>query len=435
MMRPEAKRTRVVITGVGVISPIGTSFEAFRARMRSGESGIGEVDLYDVRHAPSPAGGQVRGFDLRRAAPRALAERVRALGDRRSEFGCGALLLAWDDARLAGAYDPQRIAVSLGTGAASYHLGEFDDVVGRIRRGRRSGADLLETARRRRSAADAGAERHFVDSALHATSDALGIAGPRSTHLSTCAASAISVGLGLQMVRSGAVDACLAGGYDSFLSPNGVASFTLLGAHSAADRPPAELMKPFDRHRDGMVIGEGAAILVLERLESARARGAQVLAEVCGAGASMDATSVLAPHPEGEGAAKALRAALRSAGVAAADVDYINAHGTATSLNDVAETRAIKAVFGERAYEIPVSSSKPMFGHLIGASGAVEILATLAALTDQFVPPTLNLHDPDPDCDLDYVPLRGRPARIRRALSNSFGFGGYNASVVLAEAR
>jgi len=423
-------RERIGVTGFGLVTPIGHDWSEFNERLWSGRSGITEVDLFDTRHAPSRAGGQVRGFRAREWMPPGLAREVERLGDRRAAFAAASLLAAWDHAGMDRAYTGDRVALSLGTGSTSHDYRELGDLFARLRGG---GDDRIRSLLERpaRPAARRRAPRHLVDATLGAVAEILDVRGPRQCHVSTCAASGVAVATALRMLRRGDVDACLTGGCDSLLTPNGVASFALLGALSVADRPPHDLLRPFDRRRDGMVIGEGATVFVLERVAAARERGATVYAEVCGAGLSMDAFNVLAPHPEGRGATLAMARALADGDLAPASVDYVNAHGTATALNDPAETRAIKRVLGRHVSHVPVSSSKPMFGHLIGASGAVEMLVALAALVEQRIPPTLNLREPDPECDLDYVPQKARAGNLRVVLSNSFGFGGYNACVAL----
>jgi 3-oxoacyl-[acyl-carrier-protein] synthase II len=255
--------------------------------------------------------------------------------------------------------------------------------------------------------------------------------GPNNTVVTACAAGTQAVGEAFRLIARNDADIMLAGGADSRIDPLLFVAYTVLGAVSRSDRPPEQVSRPFDHDRDGFVLAEGAAILVLEDYERARQRSARIYAEVSGYGSSFDAYAITKPEPEGRGAALAMKAALREARFAAGHIDYINAHGTSTRLNDLMETNAIKRVFGERAYEIPCSSIKSMVGHLIGAAGALEAAATALTLHEGVVPPTINLNKPDPDCDLDYVPNESREVRVTRAVSNSFGFGGQNASLVL----
>jgi 3-oxoacyl-[acyl-carrier-protein] synthase II len=257
--------------------------------------------------------------------------------------------------------------------------------------------------------------------------------GPNNTIVTACSASTQAVGEAARIIERGDADVILAGGADSRIDPLSLVAYSLLGAVTTADRPPEELSRPYDRKRDGFVLGEGAACLVLESEEHAKARGASIYAEVAGYGSSFDAYAVTSPEPEGRGAIQAMKAALRDAKVGPDDVDYISAHGTSTVLNDRMETIAVKKLFGDRAAKVPMSSIKSMIGHLIGAAGAIEAVTSVLAIRDGVVPPTINLTDPDPECDLDYVPNEAREAKVRTVLSNSFGFGGQNAALVLRE--
>jgi 3-oxoacyl-[acyl-carrier-protein] synthase II len=255
--------------------------------------------------------------------------------------------------------------------------------------------------------------------------------GPNNTVVTACTAGTQAVGEAFRLIARDDAEVMLAGGADSRIDPLLFVAYTVLGAVSRSDRPPEQVSRPFDQDRDGFVLAEGAAILVLEDYERARKRSARIYAEVCGYGSSFDAYAITKPEPEGKGAANAMKAALREARFDADHIDYINAHGTSTKLNDLMETNAVKRVFGDRAYKIPCSSIKSMVGHLIGAAGALEAATTALTLSEGVLPPTINLNKPDPDCDLDYVPNEAREVRVHRAISNSFGFGGQNAALVL----
>jgi 3-oxoacyl-[acyl-carrier-protein] synthase II len=427
--RRKGDRDRVVITGVGLVTPLGSTWSGFCDRLLQNESAIEEIDLFDTKWAPNRAGGQVRDFDWG-DVPRDLARELSSLRTRSINFAARALFAAREDAKVTGFCAPHRVGISLGTGLISFDLAECRTLYGVLKDGgaRPDVAQELASELRRRSL---HAERHAPGWAVRRIADRLDARGPTRVHASTCAASAIAIAEGLNRLRRREIDVCYAGGFDSQLHPFGVGMFAQLGALSLSDRPPAQQLRPFDRDRDGMVIGEGAAIVTLERKVDAEARGARIRAVLLGAGASMDAWDLTAPHPAGRGAVSAMRRALRDAGVGPERVDYVNAHGTGTLLNDPIETLAVKRLFGPRATRVPISSCKPAFGHLIGASGAIEALATLAAIERRCLPPTLNLEHADEECDLDYVPLVARPARVDVALSNSFGFGGYNAAIVL----
>jgi 3-oxoacyl-[acyl-carrier-protein] synthase II len=260
-----------------------------------------------------------------------------------------------------------------------------------------------------------------------------GAQGPNNTIVTACSASTQAIGEAMRIVERGDAEVMLAGGADSRIDPLSLVAYTLLGALSPSRRPPEQVSRPFDRDRDGFVLGEGGACLVLEAEEHARARGATIYAECAGYGSAFDAFAVTQPEPEGRGAVQSMREALKDARLQPDEIDYISAHGTSTVLNDLAETVAVKTVFGARAPKVPMSSIKSMIGHLIGAAGALEALVSVLAIRDGIVPPTINYESPDPQCDLDYVPNAAREMRVRTVLSNSFGFGGQNASLVLRE--
>ena len=415
---------RVWITGAGVVSPIGNGFAAFADGCLAGRSGIGPITLFDAATFKHRIAGEVRGL-----APAPLEERyprLRRVRDRKVLLGVAAAEQAIEHAGL-GPRDlaGERSAIVLGAGLDVVLLedirGRTDDVEAAVSEKLRA---LLED--------DAGWERLVpTDTASRLVAVSHGLRGPCVTNVSACAAGGQALGHAFRLVREGVVDVALAGGADSMVHPMGIGAFGLLGALSPRNDPPGEAIRPFDGRRDGTVLGEGAAVLVLEDADRAHARGARPLAEFLGCASTLDAHAVTDPEPSGAGAVAAMRRALRDAGLAADAVDYVSAHGTGTPKNDAVETAAIREALGARAFRIPVSSLKSMTGHLVAASGAVEALSCVAAVVRGAVPPTINLTRPDPACDLDYVPGRARPWDGSVALSNSFGFGGQNTVVVL----
>lgn len=404
---------RVVVTGLGVVSSLGLSVDRFWQGLRSGQTNIDRITLFDPSPYPAQLAGEVRDF---RPTDWMDAREARRMA-RFSQFAVAAARMAVEDARLSiDRSNTYRVGVYMGTGIGS--LGAITDEY-----------DLL---------LQRGPSRvspFFIPSMLPNMAAAqvsriLGARGYNSTTVTACAASSQAIGEGLEVIRRGAADVMLVGGSDASICALGLAGFCAIRALSTRNDDPRRASRPFDAQRDGFVPGEGAAILVIEALEHALARGARIYAELAGFGATADAYHLVAPEPEGEGAAQCMQAALDDAGVRPEEVDYVNAHGTSTPLNDVTETKAIKRVFGEHARRLAISSTKSMVGHLLGASGAVEALATVLTIRDGFVHPTINLEVPDPECDLDYVPNVGREARVGVAISNSFGFGGQNACLV-----
>lgn len=421
---------RAVITGWGVASPLGHGRDAFGTALLSGASGAGPIQAFDATGFPCRIAAEVPPYDLVARTPGWTLEGVQGSGDRKLELG---LLAAHEALSHAGLLAAGHIdGISLGAGLSSVLPDEVErellphlDATGAFDPGSFAAASLHDL----RSAA-----RHRPARATELLARYTGCVGPLATHFSACAASAQAIGLAARWIRRGSATRVLAGGADSMVHPFGLASFTLLGTLSLRNDDPQRASRPFDRGRDGFVLAEGGAMLVIESLASARARGATPLAEILGAGDSLDAHQVTAPHPEGRGAELAMRRALADAGLTPADVDYVNAHGTATKLNDSIEVAAFQRVFGASGAACPISSTKSMHGHLIGAAGAVEACAVLVALREQRLPPTINVDDLDPECRADVVPWRARPARLRVALSNSFGFGGQNACLVFGAA-
>jgi 3-oxoacyl-[acyl-carrier-protein] synthase II len=407
----------VWITGAGVLSPIGSGFDAFADGCLAGRSGIRPITLFDARTFKHRIAGEVRAADF--GPLEALYPALRRIRDRKVRLALAAVEQA------AG----ERSAIVLGAGLDVVLLedirGRTDDVEGAI-------GDKLRGLLDDRD----GWQRLVpTDTATRLAAARHGLRGPCATNVSACAAGAQALGHALRLVRDGVVDVALAGGADSMVHPMGIGGFGLLGALSPRNDPPREALRPFDAARDGTVLGEGSAVLVLEEADHARARGGRPLAELLGYASTLDAHAVTDPEPTGAGALLAMRRALADAGLGPQDVDYVSAHGTGTPKNDAVETAAIREALGPRASRVPVSALKSMTGHLVAASGAVEALSCVVALVRRAVPPTINLTRPDPACDLDYVPGRARPWEGRIALSNSFGFGGQNAVLVLGEAR
>jgi len=407
-------RRRAVITGIGLVTPLGVGTTASWAALCRGRSGVGPITRFDASGFDTRIAAEVRGFKAADFLPRKLAARAEPF----VAFACAAARMALDDAGLSiGNPGSERIAVVAGCAMG--------------------GLSLLETNCRTVSQRGPRWVSPFFVPMMISNMAAgivamdIGVRGPNLTFSTACAAGTHAVGEAARMIRAGQVDAAIAGGTEAVVAPTCIAGFAAMRALSTCNEAPEQASRPFDRKRDGFVVGEGAGFLILERLDQALARGARIYAEVAGYGSSCDAHHLTQPPPDADGAIRCMRAALADAGLGPGDIDYINAHGTGTPLNDALETLAIKSVFGERAHAIPVSASKSMTGHLIGAAGGVEAAFCALAIRNATIPPTINLEHPDPACDLDYVPHAARQATITTAMSNSFGFGGTNATLVL----
>jgi len=406
---------RVVITGLGVISPIGLSKEQFWEGLKAARSGVVRVDdLIDLSGIEVKIGAPVKNFDPLDFMDK---KRARRLG-RATQFAIAAAALALKDSHLnLEREDRDRIGVLLGTG------------IGNIEALTDNHLKMLQEGARRVSPFFVP---QFMPNAVSGEiSIQWGLRGPNYGIVSACASSNHALGTAADFIKYGYADVMLAGGAEAVLLPLTFAGFDQMGALSRRNDEPHKASRPFDKERDGFVIGEGAGVLILESLEHALKRDAHICAELVGFGMSADANHITAPDADGAGARKSMQMALQRAGLSPDAVDYINAHGTATPLGDVSETKAIKGLFGERAYQIPVSSTKSQIGHLLGAAAAVEAIATLLSLEEGILPPTINYEHPDPECDLDYVPNEARRAQVKVALSNSFGFGGHNSTIVL----
>jgi len=405
-----------VVTGLGVLSPVGNSPEETWDALVKGVSGAGPITLFDAKEYPTRIAAEVKGFD-----PTAyLSPKELRHSDRFVQFAVAVAKQAVADAKLDMTQeDPFRVGVWMGTGMGG--LATFEE-------GYR---DLEEKG--------PGKVRPFFipmiicNMASGQVAIDLGAKGPNSTPVSACASSAHAIGDAMKIIQRGDADVMIAGGSECAITPLSVAGFCALKALTTRNDDPQGASRPFDRTRDGFLIGEGAAAVVLEELEHARSRGARIWGEIVGYGLTADAYHITAPDPNGAGAARAMAMALEDAGLSPHEISYINAHGTSTPLNDRIETKAIKQVFGDAAYKIPVSSTKSMTGHPLGAAGALELAICCMAIKDQIVPPTINHRHPDPDCDLDYVPNQARQLKVRVALSNSFGFGGHNVSLIVRQ--
>ena len=408
-------KKRVVITGLGVVSPIGTGKIAYWDNLENGRSGLGPITHFDASSYPCRIHGEVKDFDINNFTDKKKARRM----DRFTQFAMGAARLAVTDAGL----DPlkencERVGVIVGSGIGGLPTIESQHKI-LIEKGvDRVSPFLIPMLITNIAGGEIAIEFGFV--------------GPNYSVSSACATSNHAIGESLRHLRYGDADVMIAGGTESATTPLGLAGFSQAKALTFDfNDEPTKASRPFDAKRSGFVMGEGAGVVILETLEHAKARGAKIYAELAGYGATDDAYHITAPSPEGHAATRAMRLALEDAEISPDGIDYINAHGTSTPMNDKTETSAIKKVFGERARKIPISSTKSMTGHLLGAAGAIELIATLLCMENGKVHPTINQEVPDPECDLDYVPNKARPAKIRAALSNSLGFGGHNAVLVV----
>lgn len=411
-------KKRVVVTGLGVIAPNGLGKEEFWKNLKRGVSGIRPVTRFDASALPTRIAGEVANFDPTQWIDRKEARRM----DRFSQFGVAAAAMAIEDAGLnLEQVDKKRVGVILGSGIGGMET--FEDQT-RV---------MLEKGPNRVS--PFFVPMMIANMAAGQIAIQFGLRGPNITTVTACASSTNSVGDAFKLLQRGDAEVVITGGTEAPITQLAFAGFCAMKAMSTRNEEPEKASRPFDVERDGFVMGEGAGILVLETLEHALARGARIYAEVAGYGSTCDASHITAPDPEGEGAAAAMAMALRDAGLKPEQISYINAHGTSTPLNDKCETMAIKKVFGDHAYRLAVSSTKSMTGHLLGAAGGLEAAICALAIAENFVPPTINLEQPDPECDLDYVPNQGREMPVEAALSNSLGFGGHNATIILKKFR
>ncbi len=414
-------RTRVVITGMGWVTPMGHDLDVVWRRLLAGDSGVSQTSLFDASTFPTTFSAQVRDYNL------TPYENV----GRNTAFALGAARQALMASGIMGAVKSERFGLYLGSGEGSLDYAAYTQaaLAGKSPDGFDTSAWFEVAARMMDVKREHEQEPNMPLFHVARLADAR---GPSANCLTACAASCQATGEAAEMIRQGEADAMLVGGAHSMIHPLGVTGFNRLTALSELNEQPTKASRPFDKNRGGFVLGEGAGMLVIESADHAARRGATVLAEIAGYGSTADAFRVTDQHPEGEGAILAMREAMADADVLPADVDYVNAHGTGTKENDSTETAAIKAVLGEHAGHVPVSSIKSMMGHLIAASGAVELIACVLAMRDRMLPPTINLDEAGPECDLDYVPNRSRSVdRLDVAMTNNFGFGGQNDTLVI----
>ncbi len=424
---------RVAVTGLGVVAPNGVGKDAFWDACVEGRSGVGPIRSFDASSHPVKVAAEVQDLDLFEAVPAEHRKSLRIMG-RAARFGVVAAHLAMKDSGLdPNRIIPERLGVVMGTGMVPIDLPEIAPLLAQAC-SQEGGLDATELGRNGSSLVPLWILKYLPNMVAAHISLLHNAKGPNSTIATACAAGTQAIGEGFRLIQRGDADYCLAGGADSRIDPLLMLAYSSLGALSPAKRNAAEVSRPFDGERDGFVLGEGSGILVLEDFEHAKNRGATIYAEVMGMGSSFDAYAITKPDPEAGGATRAIEWALREARLNACDVDYVNAHGTSTRLNDLMETTAVKRVFGNSAKGLPMSSIKSMIGHLIGAAGAVEAVAMAMSLYKGVVPPTINQTRPDPRCDLDYVPNEARDLRLHRAISTSFGFGGQNAALVMSGA-
>jgi len=407
---------RVVVTGVGIVSPLGIGNETNWEALCAGRSGIGPITRFDASQFSARIAGEVKGFD-----PLVFLEKkdVKKM-DIFIQFAIAASQFAVDDAALVSTPETSdRIGVFIASG-----IGGFTTI-------EREHRELLSGGPRRISPFFIPAS--IINLAAGQVSIRFGARGPNLATCTACTASAHAIGEAYEIIKRDDADVMIAGGSEAAITPMGVGGFAAMRALSTRNDEPEKASRPFDQDRDGFIMGEGAGIVILEELETARRRGAPIYAEIVGYGSSADAYHLTGQPEDGNGAVRAMQMALRKAGITPDQVDYINAHGTSTPINDPTETKAVKIAFGEHAFTLAMSSTKSMTGHLLGAAGGLEAGITALAVKHQIAPPTINLDNPDPACDLDYVPHKGRPHRIRYALSNSFGFGGTNGALLFKQ--
>jgi len=408
---------RVVVTGMGALTPIGNDVPSFWDSLVNGRSGIGRITLFDPVRTPSKVAGELKGFDADAIMPKKEVRR----NDRYVHYAWAATVEAMADAGLSNPIEDEALAWRTGAIIGS-GIGGVNTMIRDIQEATLEGIErvgpFLVTAL-------------IPDMAAGYVAIYANVRGPNYATVSACSSANHAIGDSLNIIRRGDADVMIAGGAEAGIGEIPVMAFSAMRALSTkCNEQPEKASRPFDAERDGFVMGDGAGVVVLEALEHARARGATIHAEVVGYGATDDASHITLPAPGGRGAVESMRAAIADAGLTPEGIDYINAHGTSTPPNDRSETAAIKTLFGEAAYRVPISSTKSMTGHLMGAGGGIEAIASIQTIKNGIVPPTINLEHPDPDCDLDYVPHEARQVEVETAMSNSFGFGGHNATLV-----
>lgn len=407
---------RVVITGLAAISPVGIGVDKFWDSLINGRTGIGPLTRFPTDQYPTKIAGEVKDFDPSLYMDKKEAKRM----DRFTQFAVAGAKMAALDAKLdLDQLEKDRVGVVLGSGIG--------------------GIETMEESCRVLTEKGPGRVSPFFvpmmigNMAAGQVAIALGVTGPNITVVTACASGTNAIGDAFKLIQRGAAEVVISGGTEASITPLALAGFCAMRALSTNNEEPEKASRPFDAQRDGFVMGEGAGIVILESLEHAQKRGARIYAEVLGYGATADAHHITAPAPGGVGAARSMQEAINDAGLKPEDIDYINAHGTSTDMNDKYETMAIKAVFGEYASKVAISSTKSMTGHLLGAAGGIEVVAMTLAVVNDLVPPTINLEHPDPECDLDYVPNQARKMQVDYALSNSLGFGGHNATILIGK--
>lgn len=415
-------RKRVVITGMGTVNPVGNNLQDFWQGIKEGRSGVGPITRFDTKDHTTKIAAEIKNF---KASDYMEAREARKM-ETFCHYAVASALEAWKNsglgggpdsgvlgAQVGGKVDPERLGVILGVG-----MGGFETLEEAFSIMKEKGPNRVPPLTVPKIISNIGPGNIAIQ---------LNAQGPSYSLATACASGTDAIGNSYRMIQDDICDVVVTGGVEAIITPLGIAGFNVIHALSSKfNDEPQRASRPFDRDRDGFVMGEGAAILVLEELNHALERGAHIYGEVIGSGASTDANHLTAPHPEGRGAIQAVKMALKVAGIGIEDVDYINAHGTSTQINDSVETKVIKSVFGEHAYKLKISSTKSMTGHCIGAAGAIEAIVCVMALRDQFYPPTINLDNPDPECDLDFIPHKGYHGEMNIALSNSLGFGGHN---------
>ena len=412
VITPEPKR--VVVTGIGVVSPVGIGKKAFWESLKSGRSGVGRITRFDPSEVPVKIAAEVKDFDPHQFMDKKLIKRT----DRFSQFGIAAAKMAVEDSGIdLDKEDRERVTVFMGTAIAGGEFAEEQHTL-LVKYGPHKVSSLLSII-------------FYNDSCVAQICIELGLKGGSLTLAGACAASSTAIAYAFNKIREGKADIILAGGVETPVIISFIATMSKLGAMSRRNNQPEKASRPFDRERDGFVVGEGSCVLVLEELNHALKREAHIYAELAGAGTSTDAYHITSPEPTAEQASRAMVLALTDAKLSPDQIDYINAHGSSTYANDIVETKAIKKVFGSHAYNLIVSSTKSMYGHPMGAAGAMDLASTCLAIEENIVPPTINYEFPDPECDLDYTPNHARTVRINAALSNSFGFGGHNTCIAL----
>ncbi len=407
---------RVVVTGVGLVTPVGIGKEEFWQSLINGRSGIGKISYFDTSGYPAKIAAEVKDFDYGNYISTKEANRM----DKSTQFSVVATMLAMEDSKLKFTEeDPYSIGVIIGSGIGG--IGTFE----------KQHKVLLEKGSNRVSP-------FFIPMMISNISAGeiaikIGAKGPNGVITTACASATHAIGIAFKLLQKGDTQVIISGGTEAAITPMALAGFCKMRALSIQNNNPAYASRPFDKERDGFVMGEGSGILILETLQHAKKRNANIYAEILGFGMTADAYHVTAPSPEGDSASQAMKIALEDAKIKPSQIDYINAHGTSTPLNDKLETLSIKKVFDKHAYNLKISSNKSMTGHLLGASGGVEAIATALTIKEEVIPPTINYHYPDPECDLDYVPNKAEQKLVKYALSNSFGFGGHNGVVILGK--